>query len=49
LTGLGELVILNIPRMSLFLKWSRLRLGKSALRRKLDGDARLAEQLEVRA
>jgi len=28
--------------------WSRLRLGKHALRRKLDGDARLAEQLEVR-
>jgi len=27
--------------------WSRLRLGKQALRRKLDGDARLAEQLEV--
>jgi len=29
--------------------WSRLRLGKLALRRKLEGDARLAEQLEVRA
>lgn len=29
--------------------WSRLRLGKSALRRKLDGDARLAERLEGRA
>jgi RNA polymerase sigma-70 factor (ECF subfamily) len=28
--------------------WSRLRLGKSALRRKLDRDARLAERLEVR-
>jgi RNA polymerase sigma-70 factor (ECF subfamily) len=28
--------------------WSRLRLGKQALRRKLDGDARLAERLEVR-
>ena len=27
--------------------WSRLRLGKRALRRKLDGDARLAEMLEV--
>jgi len=29
--------------------WSRLRLGKLALRRKLEGDARLAERLEVRA
>lgn len=29
--------------------WSRLLLGKSAFRRKLDGDTRLAEQLEVRA
>jgi RNA polymerase sigma-70 factor (ECF subfamily) len=28
--------------------WSRLRLGKQALRRKLEGDARLAELLEVR-
>ena len=28
--------------------WSRLRLGKQALRRKLAGDARLAERLEVR-
>jgi len=28
--------------------WSRLRLGKRALRRKLDGDARIAEMLEVR-
>jgi RNA polymerase sigma factor (sigma-70 family) len=27
--------------------WSRLRLGKQALRRKLEGDARLAELLEV--
>jgi RNA polymerase sigma factor (sigma-70 family) len=27
--------------------WSRLRLGKGALRRKLDGDHRLAELLEV--
>ena len=29
--------------------WSRLRLGKQALRRKLEGDARLAELLEVGA
>lgn len=28
--------------------WSRLRLGKQALRRKLEGDARLAELLEMR-
>jgi RNA polymerase sigma factor (sigma-70 family) len=28
--------------------WSRLRLGKQALRKKLDGDAGLAERLEVR-
>jgi RNA polymerase sigma factor (sigma-70 family) len=28
--------------------WSRLRLGKRALRRKLEGDARLAELLEIR-
>ena len=27
--------------------WSRLRLGKRALRRKLSGDAQLAEMLEV--
>ncbi len=29
--------------------WSRLRLGKRALRRKLQGDAQLAEMLEVKA
>jgi RNA polymerase sigma factor (sigma-70 family) len=28
--------------------WSRLRLGKQALRRKLEGDSRLAELLEMR-
>jgi DNA-directed RNA polymerase specialized sigma24 family protein len=27
--------------------WSRLRLGKQTLRRKLEGDARIAELLEV--
>jgi hypothetical protein len=28
--------------------WSRLRLGKRALRRRLQGDAQLAEMLEVK-